>query len=190
MCFYITATLPKGTQVDEIKEILDLYQMKFSEIDNHIVKSQLRPGELYFRATKEYCDCDTMLGSLNSLQDFQTISKSKKVKALKKKNWSEESINQWINEKLKKNQKKSNEKFTPAERKERLSRWTNFLYALLDKKKVSRIGFLKHWYKKGLEDEEINIKKTQKIAINQVKPELLLNLSEDILYEFFPIYNY
>ncbi|MBY8984698.1 MAG: hypothetical protein KGD65_06515 [Candidatus Lokiarchaeota archaeon] len=190
MCFYITATFPKGTQVGKLREILEFYQMDFSEIDNPVVKSQLRPDEKYFRATKDYCDCDTVLGSLNNLQDFQTLTKSKKVKALKKKNWSEEEINNWINEKLKTKQKNSNEKFTPTERKERIIRWVNFLHNLLDNKNVLRIGLLKHWYTGGLKDEEIKIKKTEKIAINQVTPELLLNLSEDILYEFFPIYDY
>ncbi|MHA1933087.1 MAG: hypothetical protein ACW96X_11125 [Promethearchaeota archaeon] len=190
LCFYITATLPKGTKIENIKEILKQYQMEFSEIDNHIIKLQLRPGELYFRATKDYCDCETVLGSLNSLQDFQVLSKSKKVKALKKNKWSEEEINNWINEKLKNKQNKSKEKFTPAERKIRLDRWGNFLHDLLDNKKVSRIGLLKHWYKMGLTDEEIKIKKTEKIVINQVTPELLLNLSEDVLYEVFPIYDF
>lgn len=182
--------MPRGTQIGNIREILDLYKMDFSEIANHLVESQLRPGELYFRATKDYCDCDTVLGSLNSLQDFQTLSKSKKVKALKKKNWSEEEINNWINEKVKSKQKKSNEKFTPTEIRVKLGRWSNFLHDLLDNKKVTRIGLLKHWYTGGLEKEEIKIRKTKKIVINQVTPELLLNLSEDILYEFFPVYDF
>ena len=53
MCFYITATMPKGTQLENIREILELYRMEFSEINNRMVKAQLRPGELYFRATKD-----------------------------------------------------------------------------------------------------------------------------------------
>jgi hypothetical protein len=190
LCFYITATLPKETQIENIRNILELYKMEFSEIHNHIVESQLRHGELYFRATKDHCDCNTLLGSLNNLQDFKNLSKSKKIKSLKKKNWSEEQINNWIKEKLKSKHEKSSEKFIPAERKVRLDRWGNFLHDLLDNKKVSRIGLLKHWYTMGLTDEEIKIRKTEKIVINQVTPDLLLNLSEDVLYEFFPIYDF
>jgi hypothetical protein len=85
MCFYITATLPKGTQISKLRNILDEYELEFSQIDNSMLISQLRSGELYLRATKSYCDCDTVLGSLNSLQDFQNLSKSKKVKNLRKK---------------------------------------------------------------------------------------------------------
>jgi hypothetical protein len=190
LCFYITATLPRGTLIENIREILELYKMEFSEIHNHMVQAQLRPGEIYFRATKDYCDCDTVLGSLNRLQDFQTISKSKKIKTLKKKNWTEDQINNWINDKLQNKQKKSGKKFSPSERKERINRWFNFLHDLLDNKSVSRIGILKHWYTGGLEDEDITIMKTEKITINQVTPDLFLNLYEDTLYEFFPIYDF
>lgn len=133
---------------------------------------------------------DTVLGSLNSLQDFQTISKSKKIKALKKKNWSEEEIINWINDKLQSKKNKSGKKLVPAERIKLLNRWVNFLHDLLDNKKVSRIGILKHWYTNGLEDEEITIMKTEKFTINQVTLDLILNLYEDTLYEFFLVYNF
>lgn len=54
-------------------------------LKNANVSYQLRPEELYFRATKDYCDCDTILGSLNRLNEYQTLLNSKKVKALRKK---------------------------------------------------------------------------------------------------------
>ena len=62
MCFYITTTLPKKTDIISIRTILDRYNMAFTPIENNFLKSQFRPGELYFRATKDYCDCDTSLG--------------------------------------------------------------------------------------------------------------------------------
>ncbi|MFX0028307.1 MAG: hypothetical protein ACFE8B_03790 [Candidatus Hermodarchaeota archaeon] len=190
MCFYITATFPKGTQVEKFRQILEKYEMEFSPIHNPKVQSQLRPDELYFRATKNYCDCDTVLGSMNSLQDFQTLSKSKKVKALKKKNLSEKEIKDWITTKLKSKQNGSGKKLSPLERKNETERWIQFLNDLIGNKIVSRIGILKHWYEKGLEDEEIKISKTQKITINTLSSDLLLNLSEDTLYEFFPVYKF
>ena len=85
---------------------------------------------------------------------------------------------------------KNSKKFIPVERNEKLNRWINFFHDLLDDKKVSRIGILKHWYSRGLENEEIKIRKTQRISINEVNPDLLLNLYEDILYEIFPSYNF
>lgn len=64
MCFYITTTLPKDTDIESIRTILDRYNIAFSPINKSNLISQLRPGELYFRATKDYCDCDTSLGIL------------------------------------------------------------------------------------------------------------------------------
>lgn len=190
MCFYITATLPKGTKAENFRKLLDEYNMSFSPLHNPLIESQLRPGELYFRATKEYCDCDTIVGSLNNLQDFQNLYNSKKVKTLKKKKWSEEKINNWIKEKLETKKLEKRKKLSTYETKQKADRWMNFIHHLLDEKLVSRIGILKHWYTTGLEDEEFKIKKTEMINIADIKQELLLNLSEDTLYEFLPSYQY
>ena len=65
------AIIPAGTRLENLGSILDKYEMEFSEIHNRTVESQLRPKELYFRATKSYCDCDTVLGSLNRNQEYQ-----------------------------------------------------------------------------------------------------------------------
>jgi hypothetical protein len=159
MCFYITATLPKGTQISKLRNILDEYELELSQIDNSMLISQLRSGELYLRATKSYCDCDTVLGSLNSLQDFQNLSKSKKVKNLRKKKWSEEAIHKWINDRLKKKEEERRKKLNPTEVDLKINNWLNFLHRLLDNKTVSRIGLIKHWYTKDLANEVVKIKK-------------------------------
>ena len=76
------------------------------------------------------------------------------------------------------------------ERDEEIKRWMEFLHSLLDPKIVSRIGLLKHWYNKGLQNEEIIIKRTERVEVNDISPELLLNLEEDVLYEFFLSYGF
>ena len=162
--------------------------MAFSPLKNAIVSSQLRPEELYLRATKDYCDCDTILGSLNQLKEYQTLLNSKKVKTLRKKKWTEEEIDKWINEKLKKKEPKIGKKLTQLEEEQEINRWLDLLHGLLDSKKVSRIGLLKHWYTKGLQDEEFTIKKTEKVDINTVTSDFILNVEEDVLYEYYSSY--
>ena len=157
MCFYITSTLPKDIKLEGLQEIFYEYNMAFSPIQNEAVQAYLRPGELYFRATKDYCDCDTVLGSLNNLQEYQTLLNSKKVRTLKKKKWTDEEIDKWIREKLKKGEKPIDKKLTPMERDEEIIRWLRFLHSLLNKQKVARVGLLKHWYDRGLQNEEITI---------------------------------
>ncbi len=190
MCFYITSTLPKDIKLEGLQEIFDKYNMAFNPIQNKAIQAQLRPGELYFRTTKDYCDCDTVLGSFNNLQEYQTLLNSKKIRTLKKKKWTKEEIDKWIREKLKKGENSINKKLTPMERDEETKRWIKFLHSLLDKQKVARIGLLKHWYNRGLQNEEITITRTDKININKITPEFLLNLEEDVLYEFSSTYSF
>ena len=148
------------------------------------------PGELYFRATKDYCDCDTSLGFLNREAEYQKLLNSKKVKTLKKKKWTESEIDEWIRLKLQNKPSHSKSSITQKERHLDIERWTNFILEIINSKKVSRIGILKHWYRYGLNDEEIILKRTVKSFIDEVKPELLLKLEEDVLYEFCSQYKF
>ncbi|TFG16908.1 MAG: hypothetical protein EU533_08665 [Promethearchaeota archaeon] len=191
MCFYITSTLPKDVDLEELKDIFNQFNMAFIPIQNQNIQSQLHAGELYFRATKNYCDCDTVLGSLNNLQEYQNLRNSQKVRSLKKKKWTDEQIDEWIKEKLQKEGSSTlGKKLTSMEIDKETKKWLNFLRSILNNKKVSRIGLLKHWYDKDLQTEEINLTRTEIKPIDKITPEFLLNLEEDVLYEFLPTYSF
>jgi hypothetical protein len=191
MCFYITATLPKDVDLEEIRDLLKEYNMAFSPLENESIQSQIRAGELYFRATKDYCDCDTVLGSSNNLQEYQNLLNSQKVRKLKKKKWTDEEIEKWIKEKLQKEGSSTiDKKLTPMEIEKDTKRWLDFLHSLLKNKKVPRVGLLKHWYDKAIQTEEITLTRIEKINIDKISPECLLNLEEDVLYEFLPPYSF
>ena len=184
MCFYITTTLPKKTDIESFRDILNKYNMVFSPIDNSTFSSQLRPGELLFRATKDYCDCDTSLGILNQHRAYQKLLNSKKVKTLRKKKWTQSQIDEWIKEKLQKKSPHSKRSITENERQLDAERWGNFIQEIL--KKVKRIGVFKHWYSASIENEAVSIKRTERIDLQELNANYLLNLEEDVLYEFFP----
>lgn len=186
MCYYITATLPKETKVLELKPIFEQFNMSFSSVKNEKIEAQLRPGELYFRATNKYCDCDTVLGSRTRPQEYEKLLKSKKVKNLRKKKWSEAQIEDWIMEKIASKPHEKGLKKTSGETEEEINNWINFVQIILKNNK--RIGLLKHWYKTSLINEEIQIKKKEQINLTDLTAEKLLKLKEDVLYEFFPIY--
>lgn len=188
MCYYITATLPKETNLLNLKPIFEQFNMSFTSVRNEKVEVQLRPGELYFRATKKYCDCDSVLGSRTHPQEYEKLLKSKKVKTLRKKKWSGEQIEEWIMEKIASKSHKKDLKKSSQEIKEEIDNWINFVKNILKDNK--RIGLLKHWYKSSLDNEEIQIKKTEQINLTDLTAEKLLKLEEDVLYEFFPIYPY
>lgn len=184
MCYYITAILPKGTKVESLHEILNKYDMAFDEIENSSIRSKLEEGDLYLRATKAYCDCNTILGSKNLSQEYQSLLKSKKVKKLRKMKWTEQQIDDWIKEKIGKKDKNKLKILTEHEKELECDRWLHFIEAIIYEGKVLRFGILKHWYTHSLKDEEIDIKVTQKINVGNLNRDLLLTLEEDFLYEF------
>ena len=184
MCYYITATLPKDTKLEHLQQIVDDYKMGFTPIDNNHIKSQLRPQELYLRATKDYCDCDSVVGTSSTSHIYESLINSKKVKKLRKKKWTEDMIENWIAEKIK-NKNNDTGKNWPQFREKEATRWIKFLRDMLDIGKNSHIGILKHWYKGGLDSEQFAIKEKKRIKIDLVNTDFLLKLDEDILYEFF-----
>ena len=183
MCFYITATLPIDTEIENFKQILDSYNMAFSSVNNNTIKSQLPPKVHYFRATKNYCDCDTSLGLFNRSNEYQKLLNSKKVKALRKKKWTQDQIDEWIQEKLKKTPQSQKRFLTEAEKQKDIERWRDFILKIT--KSVKRIGLLKHWYKDSIENEEIIIKRKENIKIKDLSIDYLFNIEEDVLYEFY-----
>ena len=188
MCYYITATLPKDTDIESMKNILDRYNMAFSPIINNNLNQQFPPGELYFRATKDYCDCDTSLGFLNRDREYQELLNSKKVKNLKKKKCTERQIDKWIKKKLQTKPPHIKHSITENERNLDIKRWIEFIGEILTSKKTSRIGVMKHWYTRGLQDEYFKIEKKVKLYLDEISPDILTKLAEDVLYEFLTKY--
>ena len=188
MCYYLTATLPKETNILSLKRLFEKFDMSFKPLQNKNLESQLRPGELYFRATKNYCDCDTVLGSRNRSQEYEKLLNSKKVKTLREKKWSEDQIDDWILERISSKTHKKGSKKTPLEINEEIDNWINFIKKLL--KEVKRVGLLKHWYHSNLENEDITLKKTEHLNVKEITVEKLLMMEEDVLYEFIPLYPY
>ena len=185
MCYYITATLPKETKVEALRQILDKYEMAFQPLNNKSVKKQLRQSEQYFRATKSYCDCDNVLGSLSTNRRQASLMESKKVKNLRKKGWTEEEIEDWVKDKIAKKKIKVGRKLWPELIDTEATKWIEFIQELLHTKNISHIGLLKHWYTGGLESAEIEIKEKKKIDVQNINVELISHIDEDILYEFF-----
>jgi len=49
MCYYITATLPKETNMERTKPLFEDFKMDFTQINNLNIEPQLRPKELYLK---------------------------------------------------------------------------------------------------------------------------------------------
>ncbi|MFX1269875.1 MAG: hypothetical protein ACFFAK_18095 [Promethearchaeota archaeon] len=185
MCYYIALILPNDKELEKVREILYDYNMTFSQINNKSLKSYLKAEQLIFRPTKEYCDCNTVLGAFNRKNEYEKLLESQKVRNLRKKKWNQKQIDNWIWEKLNKTTPHVKKSITPMEQENEIIKWFNFLHELVNLEKFIHIGILKHWYHSTLDNEEIILKRKQKVNLNEVDKNFLLYLEEDVLYEFF-----
>jgi hypothetical protein len=55
---------------------------------------------------------------------------------------------------------------------------------LLESGYTRRLGLLLHWYHGSVDNERINILGKEKIKIQELKPEQLMKMKEDVIYEF------
>ncbi|NHI94104.1 MAG: hypothetical protein EAX96_16560 [Candidatus Lokiarchaeota archaeon] len=183
MCFYISAILPRETKIKDIQPIIEKYKMGFSFIDNKSIMGQIKQGELHVRATRNYCDCDSVLGSNSTGTRKKLLMESKKVKKLKQNGWSAEQIDEWLEDKIKKTKQTKGKKWWPELQRKLANEWIQFLNELINS--VSKIGLFKHWYEDNLEDETITIRETKRVNLNQDIYDTLLKMDEDIVYEFY-----
>lgn len=184
MCFYITATLPPNKEMEKVKVILNKHGMKLLQINNKPMKSYLLNDEVYFRPTSTYCDCDTSLGVFNRQREYDELLQSKKVKHLRKKNWTEEQVDNCIKEKLSNTEPKLKKSITFMERENDIKKWFSLIHDIISLENISHIGILKHWYQSSLENEVLKVKKREKVNIAEIDKEFLFNIEDDVLYEF------
>ncbi len=184
MCFHLTSTLPKGTNVEALRDVIDKHHMAFTPISNPHISPQLHPGELYFITSKGHCDCGTVLGYKHDTEDLEELLQSKKARKLRKRGWNAEQIDQWARNKLANKPRTHGRTFSPIEISHETTKWIDFLHELLQSANLSHVGLLKHWYSGRLDTEQFQIKRTEQIHLKDVNTTVLTHLEEDVLYEF------
>jgi hypothetical protein len=168
MCIQITGVLPLSTKVENLKILLEKYDLEF--IDNQVIINQLSKDEVYYKVTKFGCDCNTGLGKY----EVCNTDVSKKIESLNKSDLDETFINtlrQDIIERIKSCR-------TDVEK------WEHFIKDILIGNNVERVGILLHFYEENCECEKFKIKEVKKFKMNQINTDLLLRLERDILYFF------
>lgn len=180
MCRFITAAVPADIDLPAVKPLLDKYGMSFKEVRNSFVESQLE-GDRYARVTGSVCDCDTVLGSVSAQGEVQTkATVSGDIEKLKKKGWSQHKIERWLAEKS-----GATDRHQEADRSKsvaELAQWREFISVMLLDKSTNRLGLLIHMYSGSLEDEQIQIKRINRISLSEQFENSLLEMEEDVLY--------
>jgi hypothetical protein len=170
MCKFITVVLPRDVDLLKINSILDKYKLSFQIIKNIFIQEQLPNNELYLKATKNYCDCESGLGGFGTI-----YMKSESVDDLIQLGLKKETLDYLTLE----NDNKKSKMLKDAEK------WLNFINALFKIEKANNIGILLHFYHSNVNDEKFAIKSFFKIHISKVNIEYLTRMEEDILYMIY-----
>lgn len=191
MCHFITATLPKDADLKKSKEIFKSHHLGFKEIENVSVREHLEKDDIYVLTTTGMCDCGTVLASQDKSywsddSNFQKY-KDKSVEKLKAKGWSNAKIRRWQKEvELNAEKDKREEEQAHKYSMTRAEDWLNFIQELLNSKSTKRIGILVHHYSGGL-DNRIKILGKEKIELKNLTPQFLVEMSEDVIYDFVKV---
>ena len=161
-----------------MRQLLERYNMSFEPVANDHVRSQLPPRTLYCRATRDFCDCGTLLGSgRNDPSISENAREQRHIERLRKKGWSEAKISRWQSQKSLSavNQDRSDQNET--------SRWTNFLLEVLTNQYANRIGLIIHDYSGSLKSEKFSVKRLDKISAHALTQDFFKQMEADVLYE-------
>ncbi|MFW9991757.1 MAG: hypothetical protein ACFFD4_06835 [Candidatus Odinarchaeota archaeon] len=173
ICYYITVSISKNVKREHIIQILEKNEVDFLPVACPDAVAQTRKKDQCFQPFNRHCDCDTTLGIIHRRKNIVTKGKLKRIKKL----YSSQ-------EEVEKEVLRQNEAWRDLMKKEReTQQWLNFLQELLTK--IWRVNIIIHW-----QSNPFLIKRIEKIGHAEITPDLLLNIEEDVLYEFVKEKNY
>lgn len=65
-----------------------------------------------------------------------------------------------------------------------LTRWLAFVDAVLASSQVAELGLLLHFYRGGIEDEEVTVRERRRVGRDEDRATLLHGMEHDVLYLF------
>lgn len=178
MCYYLIATLPSDANINSLKPIIERHQMGFDVLENKNLSNQLPKGERLFLATKNYCDCDTVIGC--DTNKPETDNFEGEIQKLRQKGWGEAKIQRW------KNEKSISVEIDIREQDRELNNWYDFIYEALKGNKTSYVGIIKHYYRDTVELENFEVTDIREVRIIGIKPKYLRKVEDDVYYKFRP----
>ncbi len=166
ICYYITATLPKKVKMENIRPVLYKYWMDFLPQDCPEELLEKRSNNVCFRPIEHHCYCDTTLEILNRRGGVLTKKDLKRLK--KNPEMNEERIARIAEQRMQE-----------LENAAETVQWFEFLREFLRCGEVFHIGLFIHWA-----SDSLVINETKRFKKEDITKELLLNMEQDVLYEF------
>jgi len=185
MCHFISGVIESQTTIDDLNKIGLEYELGFNNCDNDFVKTQLNKTEQYIIKRSKFCDCGTQLGLVSRADssDSRRVEKSE-IDKLTKKGWTDTKIKRWLTDRGKtiEKDKVKYDNIVNGVHKD-IENWIQYINQLFNETKITHFGLLLHWYSGGVESERIKLKDRKKIRITDIKPDTLLKIEEDVVYD-------
>ncbi len=178
MCRFVTAVLPAAAPHEALDALARMHGRRFLRLSNPLVTRQLTPGGAYFLTTLGHCDCDEPLGARRMQKEDWDAMAGK----LARKGWSEGKIARAIAQK--REQAEAADGVQRRRADDDLTRWLAFVDAVLASGQVDQLGLLLHFYRGGVEDEEVTIRERRRVGRDDDRAALLHGMEQDVLYLF------
>ncbi|MCP4147063.1 MAG: hypothetical protein GY757_04870 [bacterium] len=183
MCHFITIILPPKADEAAAREIANRYRRDLEPLTDNHVQPYLAPGEHYFSTTRGHCDCGTALGSRsiceNGDRDF-----SSDIKKFRKKGWSENKIQRWLDQMKQIETRDARVKETLHGRKNAdAGDWLELLGSVIRSKACQRIGLLFYW--STARGSKIAPQDRIRVKVARADENYLFHLKENQVYEFY-----
>jgi hypothetical protein len=182
VCYFITTTLPAGSNIEAAASIARQYGRIWEPLNNPFIIPQLEPGEEHFTTTSSHCDCGTQIGlRTRPAAGRNERAAERKISRLRHKGWSNAKIERWLSEK-RATEKKRKKRASEVSGVTLIGAWEDLLRTLIAQLQISYVGLLLHWYSGGLQSERINILRRVSVPVSNLNPTFLLEIEEDVLY--------
>ena len=182
MCYFITTTLPTGSDIEAAASIARQYGRIWEPLNNPFIAPQLDPGEEHFTTTSSHCDCGTKIGlCTRPAAGRNERAAERKISRLRHKGWSNAKIERWLSEK-RATEKRREKKGLEVSGVTLIEAWEDLLRTLVTQLPIAYVGLLLHWYYGDLQSERINILRRVSVPVSNLNPTFLLEIEEDVLY--------
>lgn len=172
MCYFITATLPSGADLASVRALVGPEGSSWAALSNRYVQDQLPKGWGYYGITGSVCDCQSALVRGDAARG-KTLKLPRHAAA-----WSQTKRNRWLEQ-----------RGLVIDGRESAARgdlvaWHEYLKRVLRAGGKPPVGLLIHFYKAGVENEEITVARHSTVKVQATPPTILQALEPDVLYEF------
>lgn len=174
MCQFNLLIIDKEWDGEHLKKLLIDNGFGFRKLNNKSLQSQIGNSRKIILTTKGHCDCGSILG-LN--HQNSKIEAEKEKKKLRKKKWSESKIERYLSDKLKEQNKREEAGDLGNETEE--NNWIRISQILRNRK--TQFGILFRQFGGLIEDEVIEIEKTNQVPIELLSKGEMRNFKENQL---------